>query len=192
MAGTCPRTQRRFSQSPEAIAAVEMYGQLLSKARPAGLAAMNGNHVLDDFLQGRTSFGIASSKQLLDRHFPQSAKRRVTKQCSVCVFPHKSQVRPRPFQGCPRRSASIPKSRNKRAGFLFLAVATSNRPTLAADRRSGLATTRLSAWSIRGLQQAFAAHKPRCGPDQLAECRCRPRQGDTFSYPQSRPSVTPS
>ena len=64
--------------SPEAIAAVEMFGQLLSQAGPVGVGSYEWYHVLDDFLQGRTAMAIDSSNFATDISNP--AKSRVTKQ----------------------------------------------------------------------------------------------------------------
>jgi multiple sugar transport system substrate-binding protein len=46
------------------------------------------------------------------------------------------------------------KSRNKKAGFLFLLWATS-KPTSLQTGAAGLATTRVSAWSSEGFKRAF-------------------------------------
>ncbi|MCK1727872.1 extracellular solute-binding protein, partial [Bradyrhizobium sp. 142] len=47
--------------SPEAIAAIDMYGRLLREAGPIGVGSYEWYQVLDDFLQGRTAMAIDSS-----------------------------------------------------------------------------------------------------------------------------------
>jgi multiple sugar transport system substrate-binding protein len=52
--------------SPEAIAAIEMYGQLLRQAGPIGVGSYEWYEVLNDFLQGRTAMAIDSSNFATD------------------------------------------------------------------------------------------------------------------------------
>ena len=135
----------------EAIAAVEMYGQLLSQAGPVGVGSYEWYHVLDDFLQGRTAMAIDSRNFATDISNP--AKSRVTKQAEFAAFPHAAGHAPIPFMSHWQACINS-KSRNKRAAFLFLLWATSKATSLQTAA-AGLATTRLSAWSSEGFRKAF-------------------------------------
>ncbi|WP_082905853.1 ABC transporter substrate-binding protein [Bradyrhizobium centrolobii] len=139
--------------SPEAIAAVEMYGQLLSQAGPFGAGSYEWYHVLDDFLQGRTAMAIDSSNFATDISNP--AKSRVAGQAGFATFPHLEGRAPVPFMSHWQACINS-KSRNKRPAFLFLLWATS-KPTSLRTAAAGLATTRVSAWSSEGFKRAFGA-----------------------------------
>src|SRR5260370_16876005 len=58
--------------SPEAIAAVAMYGQILSQAGPVGVGRYEWYDVLNDFIQGRTAMAIDSSALPTDISNPPS------------------------------------------------------------------------------------------------------------------------
>jgi multiple sugar transport system substrate-binding protein len=139
--------------SPEAIAAVDMYGRLLSEAGPAAIGNYEWYQVLDDFLQGRTAMAIDSSNFATDISNP--AKSRVARQAEFAVFPHLPGREPVPFmshwQACINSH-----SLNKQAAFLFLQWATS-KPTSLQTASAGLATTRVSAWSSEGFKKAFGS-----------------------------------
>src|SRR6266446_2247553 len=72
--------------SPEVVASVDMYGQLLREAGPVGIGSYEGYNVLDDFLQGRTAMLIDSSNFATDISNP--AKSHVAKQAEFATFPH--------------------------------------------------------------------------------------------------------
>jgi multiple sugar transport system substrate-binding protein len=139
--------------SPEAIAAVDMYAQLLSQAGPVGVISYEWYQVLDDFLQGRTAMAIDSSNFATDVSNP--AKSRVAKQAEFAVFPHLPGRQPVPYMS-HWQSCINSKSQNKQAAFLFLQWATS-KPTSLQTAAAGLATTRVSAWSSEGFKKAFGA-----------------------------------
>ena len=167
--------------SPEAIAAVEMYGQLLSQAGPVGVGSYEWYHVLDDFLQGRTAMAIDSSNFATDISNP--AKSRVTKQAEFAAFPHAAGHAPIPFMSHWQACINS-KSRNKRAAFLFLLWATSKATSLQTAA-AGLATTRVSAWSSEGFRKAF-------GPQAAAAALTNLQNADVdrakaiLFHPQSR------
>ena len=168
--------------SPEAIAAVEMYGQLLSQAGPVGVGSYEWYHVLDDFLQERTAMAIDSSNFATDISNP--AKSRVAKQAEFAAFPHAAGHAPVPFMSHWQACINS-KSRNKRAAFLFLLWATSKATSLQTAA-AGLATTRLSAWSSEGFKNAF-------GPQAAAAALTNLQNADVdrakaiLFHPQSRP-----
>ena len=139
--------------SPEAIAAVDMYGQILSQAGPAAIGNYEWYQVLDDFLQGRTAMAIDSSNFATDISNP--AKSRVAGQAEFAVFPHLPGRQPVPFMSHWQACINS-KSKNKQSAFLFLQWATS-KPTSLQTAAAGLATTRVSAWSSEGFRKAFGA-----------------------------------
>jgi multiple sugar transport system substrate-binding protein len=139
--------------SPEAIAAIEIYGQLLRQAGPGGVSGYEWYHVLDDFLQRRTAMAIDSSNFATDISNP--AKSHVADKAVFAAFPHVAGRASVPFMSHWQACINS-KSRNKRAAFLFLLWATS-KPTSLRTAAAGLATTRVSAWSSEGFKKAFGA-----------------------------------
>src|SRR5260370_7221723 len=81
--------------SPEAIAAVAMYGQILSQAGPVGVGSYEWYDVLNDFVQGRTAMAIDSSVLATDISNPATS--RVAKQAAFAAFPHADGRAPVPF-----------------------------------------------------------------------------------------------
>ena len=147
------RDNKAAFASPEAIAAIEMYGQLLRQAGPGGVSGYEWYHVLDDFLQRRTAMAIDSSNFATDISNP--GKSQVTDKAMFAAFPHLAGRTSVPFMSHWQACINS-KSRNKRAAFLFLLWATS-RPTSLRTAAAGLATTRVSAWSSEGFKKAFGA-----------------------------------
>ena len=174
--GAMVRDNKADFASPEAIAAVETYAQLLSQTGPVGVGNYEWYHVLDDFLQARTAMAIDSSNFATDISNP--AKSRVAMHAGFAAFPHVAGRAPVPFMSHWQACINA-KSRNKRAAFLFLLWATS-KPNLAADRRGGAGNDARVGLVQRGLQARI--RRAGCGgsPDQLAKCRCRAREGDPF------------
>ncbi|WP_249166975.1 ABC transporter substrate-binding protein [Bradyrhizobium sp. JYMT SZCCT0428] len=168
--------------SPEAIAAIEMYGQLLSQAGPVGIGSYEWYHVLDDFLQGKTAIAIDSSNFATDISNP--AKSRVSRQAVFAAFPHPAGQAPIPFMSHWQACINS-KSRNKRAAFLFLLWATSKATSLQTAA-AGLATTRLSAWSSDGFKKAFGAQAAAAALTNLQNADVDRAKAVLF-HPQSRP-----
>jgi len=151
--GAMIRDNKAAFASPEAIAAIEMYGQLLRQAGPGGVSGYEWYHVLDDFLQRRTAMAIDSSNFATDISNP--GKSQVTDKAMFAAFPHLAGRTSVPFMSHWQACINS-KSRNKRAAFLFLLWATS-KPTSLRTAAAGLATTRVSAWSSEGFKKAFGA-----------------------------------
>jgi multiple sugar transport system substrate-binding protein len=168
--------------TPEAIAAVAMYGETLSQAGPVGVGSYEWYHVLDDFLQGRTAMAIDSS--VLARDISDPAKSRVAKQAEFAAFPHVAGRGPVPFMSHWQACINS-KSRNKRAAFLFLLWATS-KPTSLQTAAVGLATTRLSAWSSEAFKTAFGPQAATAALTNLQNADVDRAKAILF-HPQSRP-----
>ena len=168
--------------SPEAIAAVDMYGRLLSQAGPVGVGSYEWYQVLDDFLQGRTAMAIDSSNFATDISNP--AKSHVVKQAGFAAFPHLAGRTPVPFMSHWQACINS-KSRNKQAAFLFLQWATS-KPTSLQTAAAGLATTRLSAWSSEAFKNAFGRQAAEAALTNLQNADVDRAKAILF-HPQSRP-----
>jgi multiple sugar transport system substrate-binding protein len=168
--------------SPEGIEAVTMYGQLLSQAGPAGVGSYEWYDVLNDFIQGKTAMAIDSSVLATDISNP--ARSRVASHAGFAAFPHAGGRAAVPFMSHWQACINA-KSRNKGAAFLFLLWATS-KPTSLQTAATGLATTRVSAWSSEGFKKAF-------GPQAAAAALTNLQNADVdrakaiLFHPQSRP-----
>jgi len=180
--GAMVKDDKAAFASPEAIAAVAMYGQLLSQAGPVGVGSYEWYHVLDDFVQGRTAMAIDSSVLATDISNP--ARSRVARQAAFAAFPHADGRPPVPFMSHWQACINA-KSRNKRAAFLFLLWATS-KPTSLQTAATGLATTRLSAWSSEGFEKAFGAQAAAAALTNLQNADVDRAKAILF-HPQSRP-----
>jgi multiple sugar transport system substrate-binding protein len=180
--GTMVKDNKAAFASPEAIAAVEMYAQLLRLGGPVGVGSYEWYHVLEDFMRGRTAMAIDTSNFATDISNP--AKSRVAKQAAFAAFPRIDGRASVPFmlhwQACINA-----KSRNKRAAFLFLLWATS-KPTSLQTAAAGLATTRLSAWSSEGFKRAFGPQAAEAALTNLQNADVD-RAKAIFFHPQSRP-----
>jgi multiple sugar transport system substrate-binding protein len=179
--GDMVKDNRAAFASPEAIAAVDMYGRLLSQAGPVGVGSYEWYQVLDDFLQGRTAMAIDSSNFATDISNP--AKSHVVKQAGFAAFPHFAGRAPAPFMSHWQACINS-KSRNKRAAFLFLQWATS-KPTSLQTAAAGLATTRLSAWSSEAFKNAFGRQAAEAALTNLQNADVDRAKAILF-HPQSR------
>ena len=168
--------------SAEAIAAIEMYAQLLSQAGPAGIGGYEWYNVLDDFLQAKTAIAIDSSNFATDISNP--AKSSVAGQAVFAAFPHVAGRTSVPFMSHWQACINS-RSRNKRAAFLLLLWATS-RPTSLRTAAAGLATTRLSAWSSEGFKTAFGSEAAGAALTNLQNADVDRAKAILF-HPQSRP-----
>jgi multiple sugar transport system substrate-binding protein len=167
--------------SPEAIAAVDMYGRLLSQAGPADVGTYEWYQVLDDFLQGRTAMAIDSSNFATDISNP--AKSRVTEQAGFATFPHLPGRNPVPFMSHWQACINS-KSQNKPAAFLFLLWATS-KPTSLKTAAAGLATSRVSAWSSESFKTAFGVQAAEAALTNLQDADVDRAKAILF-HPESR------
>jgi multiple sugar transport system substrate-binding protein len=180
--GAMVKDNKAAFASPEAIAAIEMYGQILSQAGPVGVGSYEWYHVLDDFIQGRTAMAIDSSVLATDVLNP--SKSRVAKQATFAAFPHLAGRSPVPFMSHWQACINA-KSRNKRAAFLFLLWATS-KPASLQTAAAGLATTRMSAWSSDSFKKAFGAQAATAALTNLQNAAVDRAKGILF-HPNSRP-----
>jgi multiple sugar transport system substrate-binding protein len=180
--GYMVRDNKAAFASPEAIAAIAMYGEILRQAGPVGVGSYEWYNVLDDFVQGKTAMAIDSS--VLARDISTPAKSRVAKQALFAAFPHVEGRAPVPFMSHWQACVNA-RSNNKQAAFLFLLWATS-KPTSLQIAAAGLATTRLSAWSSPGFKQAFGAQAAQAALTNLQNADVERAKAILF-HPQSRP-----
>ena len=165
--GTMVRDNKAAFDSPEAIAAIDMYGRLLREAGPPDSGNYDWYRVLNDFLQGKTAMAIDSSNFATDISNP--AKSRVAGQAAFGVFPHVAGRAPVPYVSHWQASINA-KSQSKKAAFLFMLWATS-KPTSLQTGATGLATTRISAWSSETFRNAF-------GPEAAAAAQINLQHGN--------------
>ena len=167
--------------SPEAIAAIEMYGRLLGEAGPAGVSGYEWYQVLDDFLQSRTAMAIDSSNFATDISNP--ARSRVAGKAVFAALPHTHGRTSVPFMSHWQACINS-RSRHKRAAFLFLLWATS-KPTSLRTAAAGLATTRVSAWASDAFKKAFGAQAAEAALTNLQNADVERARAILF-HPQSR------
>jgi multiple sugar transport system substrate-binding protein len=180
--GAMVKDNKAAFASPEAISAVAMYAETLSQAGPVGIGSYEWYQVLNDFVQGRTAMAIDSSVLATDISNP--AKSHVAKQAAFAAFPHLEGRAAVPFMSHWQACINA-KSRNTRTAFLFLLWATS-KPTSLQTAATGLATTRMSAWSSEGFKKAFGAQAAAAALTNLQNAdvdRCKA----ILFHPQSRP-----
>ncbi len=151
--GQMVKDNKAVFDSPEAIAAIDMYARLLREAGPIGVGTYEWYEVLNDFVQGATAMAIDSSNFATDISNP--SKSRVANDAGFATFPHLEGRKPVPMMSHWQACINA-KSENKKASFLFLLWATS-KPTSLQTAAAGLATTRVSAWSSAGFKKAFGA-----------------------------------
>ncbi|QHO76111.1 substrate-binding protein [Bradyrhizobium sp. CCBAU 051011] len=180
--GEMIKDNRAAFASPEAIAAIEMFGQLLSQAGPGGVSGYEWYHVLDDFLQRRTAMAIDSSNFATDISNP--ARSHVAGKTVFAAFPHVAGRTSVPFMSHWQACINS-KSKHKRAAFLFLLWATS-KPTSMLTAAAGLATTRVSAWSSEGFKKAFGAQAAEAALTNLQNADVDRAKAILF-HPVSRP-----
>jgi multiple sugar transport system substrate-binding protein len=180
--GAMVKDNKAAFASPEAIEAVAMYGQMLSQAGPVGVGRYEWYDVLNDFAQGGTAMAIDSSVLATDISNP--ARSRVAKQAGFAAFPHVGGRAAVPFMSHWQACINA-KSSNKRAAFLFLLWATS-KPTSLQMAATGLATTRLSAWSGEGFKKAFGPEAATAALTNLQNADVDRAKAILF-HPQSRP-----
>ena len=118
--------------SPEAIAAIEMYGKLLSQAGSPGVSGYEWYHVLDDFLQRRTAMAIDSSNFATDISNP--AKSHVAGRPCLPPFHISPVARPSPSCRTGRR-ASIPSHDTSGRPSCFCCGRQASRPRCEPQRR---------------------------------------------------------
>ena len=180
--GDMVKDNRAAFATPEAIAAIEMFGQLLSQAGPGGVSGYEWYHVLDDFLQRRTAMAIDSSNFATDISNP--AKSHVADKAVFAAFPHLAGRTSVPFMSHWQACINS-RSRHKRAAFLFLLWATS-KPTSLRTAAAGLATTRVSAWSSENFKKAFGAQAAEAALTNLQNADVERAKAILF-HPLSRP-----
>ena len=168
--------------SPEAIAAIAMFGETLGQAGPVGVGSYEWQQVLNDFVQGRTAMAVDSSVLASDISDP--AKSHVAKQAEFAAFPHVAGRQPVPFMSHWQACVNS-KSANKRAAFLFLLWATS-KPTSLQTAAAGLATTRVSAWSSEPFKKVFGEQAAAAALTNLQNADVERAKAILF-HPQSRP-----
>ena len=168
--------------SPEAIAAIDMYGKLLRDAGPLGVGSYHWYECLNDFMTEAVAIGCDSSNFATD-----------------IANPEKSLVAGNAVYGAMPSAGSNPakanmwhwmaginsRSEQKAAAWLFLQWVTS-KPTSAQSAAVGLATPRASAWASNGFKEAFGeqaaeaalANLKGADGDVMKACWFHPQSGE--------------
>jgi multiple sugar transport system substrate-binding protein len=180
--GHMVKDNRAAFASPEAIAAIAIYGETLKQAGPVGVGSYEWYHVLNDFIQCKTAMAVDSS--VLAKDISDPAKSCVAKQAAFAAFPHLEGRTGVPFMSHWQACINA-RSRNKRAAFLFLLWATS-KPTSLQTAAAGLATTRVSVWSSDAFKRAFGEQAAEAALTNLQNADVERAKAILF-HPQSRP-----
>jgi multiple sugar transport system substrate-binding protein len=137
--------------SPEAIAAMDIYGQMLRDAGPIGVGTYDWYEVLNDYSQGAAAIATDSSNFATTIGDP--TKSRVAGKTTFTSLVADAGHPVTPYMSCWQACINA-KSTHKPAAFLFMQWATS-KPTALLAAAAGLATTRASGWSSAGFKKAF-------------------------------------
>lgn len=129
--------------SPQAVAAVEMYAKTLKDAGPKGVASYDWPEALGDYKAGKAAIAGDSSNFTADIENPESSQ--VVGKTLYGAFPSdgSNPSKPNMWHWLVGMNAN---SENKQAAWLFLMWATS-KPTSLLLARNRAAVTRTSAWS---------------------------------------------
>jgi multiple sugar transport system substrate-binding protein len=137
--------------SPQAVAAVDMYGKLLRDAGPLGVGTYHWYEALNDYLQGRSAIGGDSSNFAADLEDPE--KSTVVGQTLYGALPSDGENPPKPNMWHWLIGMNS-QSENKEAAWLFLQWATSA-PTSIAIGQNGAAPARASTWEDPDFKARF-------------------------------------
>ncbi len=137
--------------SPEAVAAIDMYGKILRDTGPAGIGNYHWMESLGDFMQGKAAIACDSSNFALDLENPE--KSTVVGNVLYGAVPG-GDGNP----GSPNMWFWLfgmnSKSANKNAGWLFTQWVTS-KPTSLLAARNRAALPRTSAWMDEQFREQF-------------------------------------
>jgi multiple sugar transport system substrate-binding protein len=137
--------------SPEAVAAIEMYGKLLKDAGPAGVGNYHWMEALGDFQQGKAAIAGDSSNFTLDIENPEKSK--VAGKVLYGALPggNGAPAKPNMWHWLFGMNA---KSEHKEAAWLFMQWVTS-KPTSLLVARNRAALPRASAWQDAAFRKVF-------------------------------------
>ncbi|MGI9417329.1 MAG: ABC transporter substrate-binding protein [Geminicoccaceae bacterium] len=168
--------------SPEAIAAIDMYGKLLRDAGPLGVGNYHWYECLNDFMTEAVAIGLDSSNFATDIANPE--KSLVAGNAVYGAMPS-SGDKPAKANMWHWQAGINSKSEHKEAAWLFLQWVTS-KPTSAQTAAAGLATPRSSAWQSSGFREAFGeqaaeaalANLEGADGDVMKACWFHPKSGE--------------
>ncbi|MCB8880211.1 extracellular solute-binding protein [Acidisoma cellulosilytica] len=171
---------RAAFDSPEAIAAMEIYGEMLRKAGPIGVGTYDWYEVLNDYTQGAAA--IASDSSNFAGTIADPTKSRAAGKTTFTSIVSDGSHAPTPYMSCWQACINS-KSAKKKAAFLFLQWATSQ-PTSLLTAFAGLATTRSSAWSSAAFKKAFGTQAADAALYSLSHASIAPSKAALF-HPQA-------
>ncbi|MFN8455775.1 MAG: extracellular solute-binding protein [Anaerolineae bacterium] len=137
--------------SPEAVAAIEMYAKLLGENGPQGVATYHWYESLNDFMQGKVAISGDSSNFAADIENPE--KSTVAGKTLYGAFPQQGNLPSKPnlWHWMIGMNAA---SEHKTAAWLFIQWATS-KPTSLQLGRNGAAPARISTWQDADFKARF-------------------------------------
>lgn len=148
---------RAAFDSPEAVAAVEMYAQLLRDAGPVGVGTYHWYEALNDYMQGRTAISIDSSNFALDIEDPDQSRQAGNTLYGALPRSDRGSAKPNMWYWLLGMNSA---SENKTAAWLFIQWLTSE-PTSIQIANNRATPPRISAWQDPGFRDVFG--------DQAAE-----------------------
>lgn len=137
--------------SPEAIAAIEMYGGLLNNAGPVGISSYQWVECLNDYMAEAIAMGCDSSNFATDIANPDKSQAAGHTSYGTIPKAGNNPIKPNMWHWTAGINSN---SANKEAAWLFLQWAVS-KPTCLLSSAAGLATPRASAWASDGFQKRF-------------------------------------
>lgn len=146
-------TGRIVFDSPQAIAAIDMYARLLRDAGPENAYTYDWFNALDDFMRARAASFCDSSTFMID---VQSDRSDVADVAQTAAFPIANTGQPAKPSLWHWNIGINPASQNKTAAWLFMQWATSI-PTAATLAEAGVAAPRASAWAGELVAERFGA-----------------------------------
>ena len=174
--GAMVKDNKAAFASPEAIAAIEMYGQTAQSSRVSRCGRLRMVPCAGRLPSAQDGDGDRQ-QQLRYRHLQSSEKPRCQagRVCRLSTSP-RSRIRALHVALAGVHQFQV----TKQAGGFPVSAVGDKQADLAADRRSGAGDDTRVGLVERGLQEGVRRAGRGGGTDQLAKCRCRPRQGDSF------------
>jgi multiple sugar transport system substrate-binding protein len=155
--------------SPETVAGVQMYADILKAGGPEGVAGWDWREINAAMQQGRAAMMQDSSNAIPDLQDP--ARSSVSDRIAAVAFPsHEGRSNPNLWHWIVGMNNN---SRNKTGAWLFLLWATSKTTGLELAR-VGVTPPRASAWADPSFQEGFGEQESLVVLDELQALDSRP------------------
>ena len=157
--------------SPESVAAMDMYGKLLNQAGPVGISSYQWVECLNDYMAEAVAMGCDSSNFATDIANPDKSQAAGHTVYGTIPKAGDKPIKPNMWHWTAGINSN---SANKDAAWLFLQWASS-KPTALLAAAAGLATPRASAWSSSAFEDRFGAQAA-----EIALASLKAGDGDLF------------